>query len=355
MTSGANSGPINRPRIAFVMEQTWGNVTHYLNLRRYEDEAKDLTPRWLPVSYRVSQLPWTVTGSLLARRAIAGAFDQIDGLLVHTATIAVLSADYLWRKPAILSTDATPLNKRDMRGWYGLPRRSRMTEWAKRRTYETVFRAAAGLVAFSQWAKTSFVEDYHCDEKSVCVIPPGVDVEQFVPAERTNELPKILFVGADFERKGGDLLLDVFRKRLRGRAELVLVTAAEVPPEQGVAVHRDVSAKSQKLIDLYSQCDIFALPTRADAHSLACMEAMAAALPVVATRVGGIPDLIQEGKTGILIAPDDADALTQALEWLVSNAELRRKMGQLGRQETLRNFDARQNARRLFEFIRSRV
>ncbi len=355
MTSAANTEPMKRPRIAFVMEQTWGNVTHYLNLRRYQDEAKDLTPRWLPISYRASRLPWTVTGSLLARRTIAGSFHQINGFFVHTAPIALLCADYLRRKPSILSTDGTPLNKQNMRHWYGLPRRSRMAEWAKRRAYGSVFRAAAGLVAFSQWAKTSFVEDYNCDEKAVCVIPPGVDVQQFAPAERTNELPKILFVGADFERKGGDLLLDVFRKRLRGWAELVLVTTAEVRPEQGVAVHRDVGAKSQKLIDLYSQCDIFALPTRADCHSHACMEAMAAALPVVATRVGGIPDLVQEGKTGVLVAPDDADALTQALEWLVLDATARRKMGQLGRQETLRNFDAQQNARRLFEFIRSRV
>jgi len=161
-------------------------------------------------------------------------------------------------------------------------------------------------------------------------------------------------VGGDFVRKGGDLLLDVFRKRLRGRAELVLVTRDELPPEPGVFVHNGVQANSDTLRNLYATSDIFVLPTRADCYSLVCMEALAASLPIVATRVGGIPDMIREGETGHVIGVDDAGALGDALSSLVESPTRRAEMGRRGRQDATQRFESRENARRLFEFVRSR-
>src|SRR5262249_37399304 len=153
------------------------------------------------------------------------------------------------------------------------------------------------------------VDDYGCRDGDVAVIPPGIDLQQFTPRPRPDRLPRILFVGGDFLRKGGDLLLEVYRKRLRGRAELVLVTRDAVPPEPGVEVHTGVGANSEKLRELYAGADLFALPTRADCFSLVCMEALASGIPVVTTRVGGIPDIVREGETGHLIDRDDAGAL----------------------------------------------
>lgn len=344
-----------RPSAGFIMEQTLGNVTYYLNLRQQEAEAKDLRPRWMPLAIKRGLLPWGINASLAARKAIASIFDDVDGIFLHTTSIALLASDYFRRKPAILSTDATPLNKQAMRDWYGLPRRSGLTERAKRAIYRRVFGAAAGFVVWSDWVKQSLLEDYDYRESDVCVIPPGVDVEQYLPGSRLNRRPRILFVGGDFTRKGGDLLLEVFRDRFRGRAELILVTAASIAAEPDVAVHRDVSANSPKMRALYAESDIFALPTRADTWSVAGSEALASGLPVVTTRVGGIPDLVRDGETGFLVAPDDREALTTALEELVTNAERRHAMGRLGREDAERRFDARKNARRLFEYVRSRL
>jgi glycosyltransferase involved in cell wall biosynthesis len=163
-----------------------------------------------------------------------------------------------------------------------------------------------------------------------------------------------LFVGGDFIRKGGDLLLDVFRRRLKGRAELSLVTRTAIPEEAGVRVYCNVGANSQELSTLYRSSDIFVLPTRADCYSLVCMEALAAGLPIVATRVGGIPDMIQEGVTGHLMSPNDGDTLGDALEALVTDSARRHAMSENCRAEAVRRFDARKNARWLFEFVRSR-
>ncbi len=341
--------------VGFIMEQTLGHVTHYLNLRRQEAEAHDLRPRWMPIAFQRGRLPWLITGSLAARKVIEPIFGEVEGLFVHTPSIALLASDYFRRKPAILSTDGTPLNKQAMRDWYGLPRRSRLAERAKRAIYRRVFGTAVGFVVWSEWVKQSLVEDYDYPESDVSVIPPGVDLEQYRPGSRLNPLPRILFVGGDFTRKGGDLLLDVFRDCLRGRAELVLVTSAPIAAQPGVAVHRDISANSSKMRELYAECDIFALPTRADCWPVAGIEALAAGLPVVMTKVGGIPGLVRDGETGFLLAPDDREALTNALERLVTDAERRRAMGRLGREDAEQRFDSRKSARRLFEFVRSRL
>ena len=340
--------------VAFVMEQTLGSVTHYLNLRREESAAEGLTVRWLPVDYRPGRLPWAVAGSLLARRAVGEVAGKIDGLFMHTTTIALLCAGQMGRTPSVLSTDGTPLNKRGMREWYGLRPEGRIAERAKTALYRRVFRRARGFVAWSRSAKESLVADYGCRSEDVEVIPPGIDLAAFAPGNRDHQLPRILFVGGDFERKGGDLLLEVFRRRLRGRAELELVTKGNVKAEPGIRVHRNVGANSAELHKLYAECDIFALPTRADCYPLACMEAMAAGLPMVATRVGGIPDMILEGETGHAVEPGDADALAAGLESLVANAALRAAMGRRSRAEAERRFDARSNARRLFAYLSSR-
>jgi len=340
--------------IAYVMEQTLGSITHYLNLRGQESAAEDPKPLWIPIQHRESRVPWTLTASWLTRQAVGAVLNDIDGIFMHTSTLAPLSVDYFRKKPTVLSTDGTPLNKRDMRRAYGLRDQGRLGEGAKRAMYRRVFQSAAGLVAWSNWTKQSFVEDYGCREEDVAIIPPGINLEEFSIGDRNHEVPRILFVGGDFERKGGDLLLDVFRKRLRGRAELILVTRGAVESEPGVRVHHNVHANSKALQELYRSSDIFALPTRADCFSLVCMEAQAAGLPTISTRIGGIPDVIEDGKTGHLLKAGDAAGLGDALESLVLDSAQRLTMSANSRAAAVRRFDSYANAQRLFEFVRSR-
>ncbi|HVW29428.1 MAG TPA: glycosyltransferase family 4 protein [Polyangiaceae bacterium] len=340
--------------VAYVMEQTLGSVTHYLNLRRQESVTEGGPRRWIPIEYTPGRLPWTVTGSLRTRQALAAVIDEVDGVFIHTTTMAPASLDYFGKKPTVLSSDGTPANKRDMRLAYGLKPETRVAAVAKQTLYRGIFARAAGFVAWSNWTKQSFVDDYGCRPEDVAVIPPGIDLDLFAPGDRNHEVPRLLFVGGDFVRKGGDLLLDVFRKRLRGRAELILVTGAELEDEPGVTVRRNVGANSKTLRELYATSDVFVLPTRADCYAVVCMEALASGLPIVATRVGGIPDMVREGETGHVVEANDADALGDALEGLVNDSVRRRQMAELCRREALQRFGAVDNARKLFEFVRSR-
>jgi glycosyltransferase involved in cell wall biosynthesis len=144
------------------------------------------------------------------------------------------------------------------------------------------------------------------------------------------------------------LLLEAFgRGAFSRRAELHIVTRDSVPVGPGVVLHHDLENNSPALIRLYQQADIFVLPTMADCFSIASIEAMAAGLPVVATRVGGIPDIVIEGETGQLVPVGDGAALGAVLNRLVGDAALRHELGQAGRRRAVEQVNARRNAERI--------
>lgn len=340
--------------IAYVMEQTLGNATHYSNLRRTESPETSDSRRWVPIEYRASRLPWTIHGSWLARQALAPIIDDVDGVFIHTMTLAPASIDLFHKKPVVISSDGPAMAKSGMRTIYGDPPDSVFSRLAKREVHRQVLKRAVGCVAWSNWAKESFVQDYGCRENDVAVICPGVDLQAYAPGDRSHERPRILFVGGDFVRKGGDLLLRVFRKYLRERADLVLVTRDNVPDEPGVAVYRNLGHNSVELRSLYATCDVFVLPTRADCWSLVITEALAAGMPIVTTRVGGVPELVIEGKTGHLTDVDDERALLAALLSVTLDRDKRREMAIAARVDAVARFNAATNGKALFDFVRSR-
>ncbi|MDX1630540.1 MAG: glycosyltransferase family 4 protein [Thermoanaerobaculia bacterium] len=90
--------------------------------------------------------------------------------------------------------------------------------------------------------------------------------------------------------------------------------------------------------DLLAAADLFVLPSRWDAFPTAILEAMAAGLPVVATRAGGIPEIVEDGRTGLLVSPGDPDQLAEALARLSECPELARRLGEAGRERARERF-----------------
>jgi len=97
--------------------------------------------------------------------------------------------------------------------------------------------------------------------------------------------------------------------------------------------------------DILRASDMFMLSSRWEGNPLSVMEAMAAGLPVVSTAVGGVPELVREGATGLLVPPEDAGALAQAMQALVDDPARRRVMGAAARQHALTHFDIRHTVR----------
>jgi glycosyltransferase involved in cell wall biosynthesis len=267
----------------------------------------------------------------------------------------MLTRNLVGQVPVILATDSTPSQLRAFaehyNRWGG---RSDRKFQVRERLYAACLRRAAAVQAWSEWAARSLRDDYGVPASRVHVLPPGVDTDFWSPRPRQGEaaLPRILFVGGDFRRKGGDLLLEVFRSRFAGRAELHLVTRPDAArSEPGVHLHSGFAPNDAGLPELYRQCDVLAIPTQADCFSMAGLEAMACGLPVVTCPVGGVSELFSEGREGLFVPAADGVGLAAALDSLLSQTERRRRMGRAARELVLRQYDARANTRRLLALI----
>jgi glycosyltransferase involved in cell wall biosynthesis len=103
----------------------------------------------------------------------------------------------------------------------------------------------------------------------------------------------------------------------------------------------------------YADADVFCLPSFAEGVPVVLMEAMATGRPVIATRITGIPELIEDGVSGLLVAPGSLDQLVAALETLAASRELREQMGLAGRHKVEEEFDARRCASQVAAIFRS--
>lgn len=362
-------------RIGFVLEQGLGHVTHSLNIKRLAVQDSDLHPYWLPIGYemnsREARLPvynnnWTVRAGWKVRRALRrlAAQSEIDGLFIHTQVLGVLVPDWIRRYPTIISMDATPLQYDQLGSVYDHGKDPAWMERIKFLMNRWMYSLASHLVTWSNWAKDSLVEDYEVAPEKITVIPPGVDLEQFSKNReglraKTGRPVKVLFVGGNFKRKGGYLLLDAFRtlrESLPSEAvELHLVTYSDVAEESGVFVHRDIRPGDERLPYHFATADIFVLPTEGDCSPMVLPEAGANALPLISTRVGGIPEIVVDGETGLLIDPGDGGALAKALSKLVKDAYLRRSMGARAQKLIFEQHNAATNVSRLLDVIKGQV
>ncbi|MGE0766687.1 MAG: glycosyltransferase family 4 protein [Hyphomicrobiaceae bacterium] len=340
-------------RACFVMEQHLGHMTYYQNIRRFVDEAPQVAPTWVPVTYlpRIGFLPKSLQGSLRGAQQVRAGLRhaKADVVFFNTQVPAALAGGLLRAAPYVVATDITPIQYDALGALYNhAPDRPGLMASYKKRINSAVFRGAARLLPWSSWARDSMVTDYGVDPARATVLPPGVDLNLWHPAPKGDVSPvRILFVGADFDRKGGPRVMQAFQALQSGTAELHLVTRSPVPNAPGVIVHRGMQPNSPELIALYQSCDVFVLPTGAEAFGIAAAEASASGLPVVATRTGGLVDIVADGETGYLIPPGDDAALLQQLRNLTANAELRQDMARAARARAEVHFDARKNAEKL--------
>ena len=164
--------------------------------------------------------------------------------------------------------------------------------------------------------------------RDVRVIPSGVDLPAEIGAEAVPA--EVLYAGRLSPEKGVLELVEAARG-------LNLVVAgdgplrARVPGARGFVPHDELQG-------LYARAAVVACPSRREGFGVACLEAMAHGRPVVASAVGGLRDLVADGKTGLLVPPRDPAALRAALERLLGDPELRRRLGAAGRERARERF-----------------
>ena len=193
------------------------------------------------------------------------------------------------------------------------------------------FELADLIVVPSLHAKRTF-RDQGFPETSLAVLPYGVDLDVFVPNERTDSTFRVLYAGSLTLRKGPQYLLEAFHKLADRQAELILVGPLDpqfkaiLSRYEGLFRYLGVLPKLQ-LAELYASASVFVLPSLADSFSLGTLEAMACGVPVIVSENTGAGEFVEDGRQGFVVPIRDSQAIYERLTFLRDNAYSCRDMG----------------------------
>ncbi len=177
---------------------------------------------------------------------------------------------------------------------------------------------------------------------------------------------KLLFVGRLASVKGLPVLLDVMNLLIMKYPKLVLTIVGD-GPNRGILeeqtnqlglknnIHFIGPVSQAEVANNLANTDVFVLPSFAEGVPVVLMEAMASSVPVVATQIAGISELVEEGISGYLVPPGDQKLLADRISNLLANSELRKQMGQSGREKVKEEFNTRIEANRILTILQNRL
>jgi glycosyltransferase involved in cell wall biosynthesis len=182
-----------------------------------------------------------------------------------------------------------------------------------------------------------------CRAERTVVIPNAVDVAATPRAALAGEPPVVIAVGRLAAPKDPLTLVRALA-RVAAPSRALIVGDGPLRPAVEAEIERlgapiALAGERRDVPALLASADAFVLASRSEGAPLAILEAMAAGLPVIASDVGGVRELVADGETGVLVAPGDPGALAAALERVLADAELRRALGAAGRRRAQERFE----------------
>jgi glycosyltransferase involved in cell wall biosynthesis len=311
------------------------------NLRgaqRYWNALQTFTPsisRWKERFFK--NVPAFQMRSLAAQRHFYGLQGYADVILQLGALFDVTKAVNM--QPVVLYIDNTTritAQHPDVNRYPFEP-----AEYERWLDHETrLYRHVAHICTRASIVKRSLIDDYSIPAERISIIGGGVNFRRAASPEVKPHQPgsefTVLFIGTDFHRKGGDVLLAAFGlvRKLYPFAQLILVTQDVIPAGfslDGVRVFKPIWERA-KLEALYRQADVFVLPARFETWGDVLLEAMSFELPCIGVIGQAMEDIIVDGETGFLIEPEQVESLAQAIIQILEQPDLRHRMGQAARR-----------------------
>ena len=276
------------------------------------------------------------------RRAVADLLKRLSADIVHVQCVGPNGFYALWAAqdtglPLVVTTqgertmDAGQLYQKSLAANWTLKRLLKQADYVTACSQQTLDDAKS-FAGFSLNAKSRAVYN-------------GIDLAEFdsQPAPYNHPRPYILGIGRVVPQKGFDLLLDAYARlvyRLPDAPDLII--AGDGPEREHLQTQADALGLSErvhlvgradraKAVSLFHGCALFVLPSRQEPQGIVSLEAMACAKPVVAARVGGVPEIVTDGETGLLFSGSDAVALGNALEKMLVDPVKAAEMGRAGR------------------------
>jgi glycosyltransferase involved in cell wall biosynthesis len=318
----------------------------------------ELTKRVVSKMRRILRVPGNITQSVPLSMAYGAMYRKAilaSGCDVVFAPAASTEIAYLRSPvPVVYYSDTT---FRAMENYYyPLEKMHPITRWEGNHIEGRAITRSDIAVYSSPWAAESAVKHYGVDPGKIRIITFGANMDEVPTRESlrqgsTDGRCRLLFVGRDWERKGGQIAVDaLLALRRRGiDAELTIIGCTPEPefthPSLHVIPYLDKHRPEQRaeLADFYLNSDIFFLPTRAECSGVVFCEASANGLPVVSTDTGGVSSVVVEGVNGYLLPIDaGAEAYAETLARLWADPATRQKLRQTSRDryETTLNWTA---------------
>jgi len=222
------------------------------------------------------------------------------------------------------------------------------------------------LVAISEYLAHE-VRRYLNRPRDIEVVPWGVDLDMFRPVDRkgNSKVVRVGFAKRLHQLSGPDILLKALQyARNKCKKKLLLKIAGDGPMEAQLkqeAIQMGLAdsiewvgwlGRAEELRDFYHSIDLFVMPSRRESFGVSAVEASASGLPVIASKFGGIPEIVIHGETGFLVDPEDIHGFGEAIVTLGEDGDLRRQMGAKARARAVERFDWRNSVRDMVTIYR---
>lgn len=293
----------------------------------------------------------------------------LDSQVVHCHTWYTFFAGFLAKKLYNIPLVVTMHSLEPLRPWKEeqLGTGYALSSWIE----QNGVAAADRIIAVSEEMKQDIVRLYQVPEEKMAVIHNGIDLQQYQPTTERSYLdekgirePYLLFVGRISRQKGILQLMEAMTHLKDIGLKLILCASAPDTPELEKEVRDHVNQNpdiiwlnemvpKEKVIQLYSHAQMFVCPSVYEPFGIINLEAMACKAPVVASRVGGIKEVVVDGETGLLVEPDRPVELAQAIRRLYSTPELVQRFREAGRQRVEQHFGWDVIARRTVELYQN--
>lgn len=202
---------------------------------------------------------------------------------------------------------------------------------------KNVYAQSRGIFVFSNFVRDSLIRDFAVSAERIHTVYAGVNLRIPREVRHNRKEPIILFVGKEFERKGGPLLLRAFKRVRRAIPNARLVIAGSNPQTDlpGVDVVGFINKQSPegeaRLASLFAQAAVFTMPSHFEPFGIVFAEAMHFGVPCVGVNHCAMPEIVSDGETGLLVSPNDENGLAEALIYVLKNPDVARRFGDAGR------------------------
>lgn len=258
--------------------------------------------------------------------------------------------------PVVLSDSSSNyLFLRDYLGWGNI--RIRLGYALKRiinvllDIYDQNFNLKDGrLIVWSSFAKKVH-QDLGCNPEKITVIPPGIP--KIHPRAVVKKSFNILFVGTAFKRKGGEILLALYKQLKLKYPNISLSLVGDLPADIKLPKdiwHKKYVPREDLIKAVFPKADVLVdVPPIAEGYGVVVIEAASMGIPAIVSSVYALPELVEDGITGFVVKPGSVVELTIALETLINNPSLRKKMGKAASRRFSKEFSIQVTNKKLLE------